>query len=425
VRGTHLRKLLHNPIIRFALCCAAASFPAWAHTMSQAAVLIDFHGNTADAELQLPLKRLQSALNTELSEQSVGPKRPQITNYILRNFSATLPGGSAFRIDPLDAPHFSRIEGAPYFVTHLRLIPPAGTRAELFELHCSVLVDSVPSQVVLVSVRTDWRTSTFANDPQLVGVLRGSDRSVRIDRREGNWWHGFGSVFQLGSRHIAEGTDHLLFLLVLLLPAPILFRKARWEGHASIRRCLLKIGKIVTAFTIGHSVTLAAGAVGVIHVPSRPVEVLIAVSILVSAAHALRPLFPGREAVIAGSFGLVHGAAFATTLAELGLGRWDRVASILGFNLGIEAMQLIVVAIALPSLLLLSRTRLYPWARTTGALFAGTAAIAWIAQRLWDLPNPADAFVMALARQAAWIAVGLTMLGLIARSSAALRVPSR
>jgi hypothetical protein len=278
----------------------------------------------------------------------------------------------------------------------------------------------VPSQVVLVTIRTDWRTSTFADAPQLVGVLRGSDQSVRIDRRDGNWWHGFGSVFNLGMRHIAEGTDHLLFLLVLLFPAPLLVRNAKWVGYSKLRPCLLQIGKIVTAFTVGHSVTLAAGAMDIVHVPSRPIEVLIAVSILASAAHALRPLFPGREAVIAGCFGLVHGLAFATTLAGLGLGRWDRVASIFGFNLGIEAMQLVVVAVALPSLILLSRTRLYSSIRTAGALFAGAIAITWIAQRLWDLPNPADALVMALAQRAAWVAIGLTFLGIVARSSPVL-----
>ena len=182
--------------------------------------------------------------------------------------------------------------------------------------------------------------------------------------------------------HIAGGTDHLLFLLVLLFPAPLLVHHGKWAGSSDTRRCLLQIAKIVTAFTAGHSLTLAAGAIGVVRVPSRPIEVLIAVSILVSAVHALRPVFPGREAVIAGSFGLVHGMAFATTLAELGLGRWDRVASILGFNLGIEAMQLVAVAMVLPPLILLSRTRLYPSVRTGGAIFAGVIAMVWIAQRL-------------------------------------------
>jgi hypothetical protein len=421
-----IRHILRSSLsIGLWLASAGFPLPAWAHSMYQAAVLLDFHGSTADAELQLPVERLQTAMSTQLSQQSIERERDRITNYILRNFSASLPGGLEFRIDPIDSPHLTSIEGAPYVVVRLRLIPPAGARADLFDLHCGVLLNRVPSQVVLVSVRTDWRTSTFANDPQLVAALRGNNRSVRIDRREGNWWHGFGSVFDLGMRHIAEGTDHLLFLLVLLFPSPLLIRDARWVSYSAIRPCLLRIGKIVTAFTVGHSVTLAAGAMDLVHVPSRPIETLIAVSILVSAAHAFRPLFPGREAVIAGCFGLVHGLAFATTLAGLGLGRWDRVASIFGFNLGIEAMQLVVVAIALPSLILLSRTRLYSSIRTAGALFAGAVAIAWIAQRLWDLPNPADAFVMALAQRAGWIAIGLTLLGIIARSSPALRADSR
>ena len=183
--------------------------------------------------------------------------------------------------------------------------------------------------------------------------------------------------------------------------------------------------KGVAGSNTGHSLSLAAGALNVVHVPSRPVEALIAVSILISAVHAFRPVFPGREAAIAGGFGLVHGMAFAATLAELGLSRWERVASVFGFNLGIEAMQLLVVAAALPSLILLSRTRLYSSIRIAGAVFAGTAAAAWIVQRLWDFPNPADALVTALAQRAGWIAVGLTLLGVIARTSDALRGEGR
>jgi hypothetical protein len=376
--------------------------------MYQGAILLDFHGVTADVELQLPQQGVELQF---VPLQHV----PMI--------SAALPGGGRFRVDPIDSPHLANIEGAPYVVAHFRLIPPSGARADLFDLNLGALPDLAPAPDVLVSIRTDWRMSTFADDPRLVAVLRGNDRSVRVDRREGNWWRGFGEVFKLGMRHIAEGTDHLLFLLVLLFPAPLLVRHARWTGQASIRRCLLQIGKVVTAFTMGHSVTLAAGAMDVIHVPGRPIEVLIAVSILVSAVHALRPVFPGREAVIAGCFGLVHGMAFATTLAGLGLGRWDRVASIFGFNLGIEAMQLTVVAIALPSLILLSRTRLYASIRAGGAIFAGAVAIAWIGQRLWDFPNPADTFVVGLAQHAGWIATGLTLLGIVAESAPALRVP--
>ena len=380
--------------------------------MDQAAILLDFHGRAIEAEIQLPAGRLQAAL---------GPLEPSaVLAYIRSGLSATLFDGRAFLLEPLTPPHLARVEGSLYVITRIRLIPPTGADAGLFDLRSNLLVDRIPSQVVLVSIRSDWQNNTFANDPQLAGILRGSQRILRVDRRTANWWNGFAGIFRLGMRHIAEGTDHLLFLLVLLLPAPVLAIGGRWTGYAEVRPCLLKIARIVTAFTLGHSATLALGALNLVHVPSRPIEVLIAVSILVSAVHAFRPLFPGREAVIAAAFGLVHGMAFATTLAELGLGRWERVASILSFNLGIEAMQLVVVAGALPSLILLSRTRLYGSVRIAGALFAGAVAAAWIAERIWDVPNPLDTMVTALAQRAVWIAVGLTLLGVLARATAAL-----
>jgi hypothetical protein len=218
---------------------------------------------------------------------------------------------------------------------------------------------------------------------------------------------GFGSVFRLGVRHIAEGTDHLLFLLALLLPAPMLVSGSCWSGFAGIRDSLLRILKVVSAFTLGHSVTLAMAALGVVHVPSRPIEILIAVSILVSAIHALRPLFPGRESAIAGFFGLVHGLAFATTLGELGFGPWARVANLMAFNLGIEAMQIVVVAAILPSLLVLSRTPTYSVLRIGGALFAGCAALGWIVERTTNVHAFSSAIVDDVAHRAVWVAAAL------------------
>ena len=227
---------------------------------------------------------------------------------------------------------------------------------------------------------------------------------------------GFASIFRLGIRHIAEGTDHLLFLLTLLLPAPLVLAGRRWGACAPVRHSLVRMLSVVTAFTAGHSITLALAALGLVRVPGRPIEVLIAVSILVSAIHAFRPLFPGREAALAGFFGLIHGLAFATTLGELGLERWDRVVSILAFNLGIETMQLFVVAATLPSLLLLSRTPAYRLLRIGGALFACSAAAGWIAERLLGVHAAVDAIVNSLAYRAAWIAVALFLISVVSWS---------
>jgi len=232
------------------------------------------------------------------------------------------------------------------------------------------------------------------------------------------WLEGiqFSPLFHLGMRHIAEGTDHLLFLLTLLLPAPLLAINHRWGPRLAARSSMLRILGIVTAFTIGHSITLTLAAMNVIHVPSHPIEVLIAVSILVSAVHALWPILPGREAWIAAFFGLIHGLAFATTLDRLGVSHWERVAGILSFNLGIEAMQMIVVAAILPSLLLMSRSRAYSALRIGGAGFAALAALGWTLERLFDLQLPVDDLVNALARHALWIATGLFLLSLLCRA---------
>lgn len=223
---------------------------------------------------------------------------------------------------------------------------------------------------------------------------------------------GFAGMFRLGMHHIAEGADHLLFLLALLLPAPLLARRGRWRGVAGLSGSALRIVGVVTAFTLGHSLTLALAGMGLVHIPAGPVEVLIAVSILISALHAMRPLFPGREAVIAGFFGLIHGLAFANVLDQLGLSGWERVINLLGFNLGIEAVQLLVIAATLPSLLLLSRTRAYGMLRIGGALFAGIAALAWIAERLLGFETPVDRVVGAAAAQAPLLAAILFLVSL-------------
>jgi hypothetical protein len=317
---------------------------------------------------------------------------------------------------------------------------PAQMREGLGEIHIEYAIDYAADSsyggrnrsLILTNHHLN-RTSVY-----LMNALAPQDRSIQILLQKRNeqqslyeldyrmdggmrmpwdnlaaWLNGIpsSSLFYLGMRHIAEGTDHLLFLLVLLLPAPLLVSGLqsglRWGPPIGVRPSLLRILAIVTAFTIGHSITLTLAALNVVNVSNRLIEVLIAVSILVSAVHACRPIFPGKEAWIAAFFGLIHGLAFAATLDRLGLGRWDRVAGILSFNLGIEAMQMLVVAAILPSLMLMSRTPAYPILRISGAVLAGFASAGWIVERLFEIPTPVDAIVNAFARHSLLIAVNL------------------
>ena len=124
-----------------------------------------------------------------------------------------------------------------------------------------------------------------------------------------------------------------------------------------------------------------------LRLPTQPIEILIAFSILISAIHAIRPIFSGKEAVVAAGFGLIHGLAFASTLSDLHLESGQIALSILGFNIGIELMQLMIMALIIPSLIVLSKTEWYAVVRMTGANFAAVAAIAWIFERISGKSN--------------------------------------
>lgn len=369
---------------------------ALAHPMPNTLVVLDLQPGGVAAELQLPLSELQPAFGHDLllhPETLVASYGPALRRYLTAHVRPIGPDGRAWavQVGELHVQAAEQTATGPYqeLTARLWLQPPAGASPRTFTLHYDAIVHQVVTHVILVSVRRDWAQGQVdAGAATEVGVIRLDVRHnvvppLVVDQgaAEGGWGAGFRGMVGLGMRHIAEGPDHLLFLLALLLPAPLLAAAGRWTRFGGVRYSLGRLLGIVTAFTLGHSLTLLLGALGWVRLPSQPVEVLIAVSILVSAVHALRPLFPGREAVVAAGFGLVHGLAFAGTLTGLQLPTGPLVLSILGFNLGIEAMQLLVIGLTVPWLLLLSRTAYYGAVRVAGAVCAAVAALAWVIER--------------------------------------------
>lgn len=302
---------------------------------------------------------------------------------------------------------------------HLDLTPPAGTGTRKFTLNYDVIMHQVVSHRALVGIRRDWAAGKTGEQPMTAGVIMVDTETTQIFPLEINLktvssWEAFQGMVNLGMRHIKEGTDHLLFLLVLLLPATLLADGKRWGDFGGTRYSIAGLLKIVTAFTVGHSITLLVGAFDRLRLPPQPVEILVAVSILISAAHAVRPIFAGKEIYVAAGFGLVHGLAFATVLSELHLNAGAMALSLLGFNIGIELMQLFVIALVVPWLILLSLTPFYQWFRRTGAALASVAAVAWIAERVSGTPNIIGGFVQNISESAHF---GILILALVALSA--------
>lgn len=188
--------------------------------------------------------------------------------------------------------------------------------------------------------------------------------SVDIDRTPATGWLDF---IRLGVEHILTGYDHLLFLVALLATA-----RGAWS-----------VVRIVTAFTLAHSVTLSIGALGIVTIPDRIIEPLIAATIVWVALENLFAAEPDRRRWIwSFGFGLVHGLGFASALGELGLKGGALVRGLVGFNLGVEIGQLLLVAVFLPALIWLSRGRgawLTPRVASLAVALVGTY---WLVERI-------------------------------------------
>ena len=240
----------------------------------------------------------------------------------------------------------------------------------------------------------------FDLDPQHRGLLRltyqGQTRTAifspeqarqRLELATVTPWRQFLDFGHEGLWHIWAGYDHMLFLLALLLPAVLRRTAGNWQAVTRFRPVCGDVCKIVSAFTLAHSITLSLATLDVIHVPSRWVESAIAASVLLAALNNVYPFFRDEDRWIVGfAFGLLHGFGFAGVLLDLGLQRGTLLLALVGFNVGVEAGQLAIVSVFLP----LAYGLRYSWfyQRLTlvlGSLLVAMLSSVWLVERMFYL----------------------------------------
>jgi len=277
-------------------------------------------------------------------------------------------GEYALRMDPV-FPADCALTGAD----NRKLLP--GAMLTRFHLACPDGLDGKPIAIagleltltdVLVRLhKLDGREETH--------LVRPTDTTVTIGGGGGGWFRAW-TYLKLGVQHIATGVDHLLFVLGLLLIV-----RDRWM-----------LLKTISAFTLAHSITLAAATLGIASVPGPPVEAGIALSILFLGVEVVRfnrgedSLTARKPWLVAFAFGLLHGFGFATGLTTMGLPRAEIPEALLLFNVGVEIGQLTFVAIVL-SLERGLRLTQFSWPRAVAGLPAyavGIAGAFWTWQRV-------------------------------------------
>lgn len=199
-------------------------------------------------------------------------------------------------------------------------------------------------------------------------------------------WSTIGLFTKEGAKHIWEGTDHLLFLLTLLLPGLMLtIRKTDLNGElpANNRDAEKFALKVITAFTLSHSITLAFSVFGWVSLPDKLIESLIALSIMISAVLNLQNRFHISHWKLAFLFGLIHGMGFANGLKELGLSSMYFLETLFAFNLGVELGQLsAVIVVSVPVLLLARKAESKQLVLQYGSIGVLLTSIVWLTQRL-------------------------------------------
>ena len=245
-------------------------------------------------------------------------------------------------------------------------------------LHYTLLADLDPQHRGLLNLTVDGASRSAILGPQ--APLQ-SFTLASFSR-----WQAFADYVREGVWHIWIGFDHILFLLSLLLPAVGLWARRRWQPVDRIGQAVVEVLRVVTAFTLAHSITLSLAVLGLVSLPSRVVESSIAASVVLAALNNVWPVFHGRRWMVAFAFGLLHGFGFASVLVDLGLPQGALAVALAGFNVGVELGQLAIVAAFLPLAYALRRSWFYRRAVLVGgSLLIAVLAGVWLAERALDL----------------------------------------
>lgn len=254
---------------------------------------------------------------------------------------------------------------------------PANASGAL-QLQYSLLFDIDPThRGILLDQRTGSGSASY--------IFSNERTTLEVSVQHMGWWQILGNYVREGVHHILTGFDHLLFITMLILPAVLVLKGRQWRQVESFRPALINLLKVITAFTVAHSITLSLAVLGVVDLPSRLVESAIALSIVVVAANVLYPVITHDHWKLAFAFGLLHGLGFASVLMDMQMPAGALAEALFGFNVGVELGQLLLVLTLFPLAFMLRPTRLYRVAVLNGAatitlLLAGT----WLVERVFN-----------------------------------------
>jgi hypothetical protein len=363
-----------------ALIVVTCDLSADAHTQSSAFLRLRIDQSNLTAEWHLALRDLEDAVGLDVNDDGL------ITWDELRSRREAVCAYALSRLKIRDNSVHGSIRVTDFLVDNhsdgayavLRLNVEGLNQPASLEVNYQAFFDMDSKHRGLLKLEFEGlsRLAVFAPDTPVQRFDLGSQLAKRTPVstfvKEGIW-------------HIWRGYDHILFLLALLLPGVLCRRDGSWQPVVAVKPAVIRVLKIVTAFTVAHSITLSLAALGVVHVPARVIESAIAGSVIMAALNNLKPFFLERGWLVAFGFGLLHGFGFANALGDLGLHSGQFALTLFGFNLGVEVGQLAIVALFLPMALILRHLLFYPrFVLRLGSASIMAISATWLAERVLD-----------------------------------------
>ncbi|MBC2607976.1 HupE/UreJ family protein [Pelagicoccus albus] len=378
----------------FALACLAACtcLPAklFAHATGETYLFLEFLESSIRGRVEIKLDDLNEKLgvdamqNGKASEKIIVDTAPQITDYIKENLSIAPRGGEPY---PLNF-HTTKLFDAEGGWAQYEFNIPADPVPPYLDLKLTMLYDGdTMHRDIVVTEKGVWPSEDYEMNISMVFSRNNSEQILdvfnppSVQRARDMIWQGI--------LHIWIGIDHILFLVALALPIVLVKKENKWQPAQGLKKTLVSLLKIVTVFTVAHSITLALASLGFVQLPSRLVESIIALSIVLVAVNNLLGRAAKVSLTITFLLGLFHGLGFASVMADLPF----RVSEltpflkiIIAFNVGVEIGQLAILLVLFPVIYVLRTSSVYlPVALKGGSCALILIAGYWFIERAFAL----------------------------------------
>lgn len=351
---------------------------AFAHKPSDSYLTLAVDGKQIQGQWDIALRDLDFAIGLDSNLDGnvdwgeVKAKHEEITAYGLARLKLSIDGAEC-KAQAYDHKVTQHTDGG-YAVVYFRATcPRAGAK---LEAKYSLFFDLDREHKGLLNLQFEGQTRT--------GIFSASVPNQSFVLAQPSRWKQFVEYVVEGMWHIWQGFDHILFLLSLLLPAVLVWvaSSQSWNPAKSFRAVFLDVLKVVTGFTVAHSITLSIATLGIVQLPTRLTESAIAASVVVAALNNVFPIFQGKRWLVAFLFGLLHGFGFANVLGDLGLPKATLLIALIGFNVGVEVGQIAIVGVFLPLAYGLRQTWFYRrMIFVAGSLAIATLAAIWMVER--------------------------------------------